>query len=350
MTATHTRPLSIIVPVYKVEQYLDACLSSLMAQTLEGLEVICINDGSPDRCPQILHDWERRHPNSIVVIDKQNEGTWRGRWDGIAAAHGEYIGFLDSDDTAEPDFAESLYRAAKDADADIAVGGFRRIELESGKVLSQELCLPREPFAFAEDPGRIVELNGAPWNKVFRADVLKHMRDLPSPPPVLDDIAFHLLAYLDMRGKVVFVPKPLVNYMVRSDSIINSVRTEQVEAAYAAFAQIKAYYTEADAPQALQEALDTAAFLHLGVSLNHRLTADPSCDIRQAIARSTAFLDETFPTWRHSPYLTGRYARLHGQSFRRLRTVWHCYRLGLMPAFLRTYGFVITNLKIDFKW
>ena len=86
--------LSIIVPCYKVEKYLPKCLDSLMAQTLEDIEVICINDGSPDRCIDILNDYRDRYGSKIVIIDKKNEGVWKGRWDGIAVAQGEYIGFL----------------------------------------------------------------------------------------------------------------------------------------------------------------------------------------------------------------------------------------------------------------
>ena len=174
--------LSIIVPCYKVEKYLPKCLDSLMGQTLGNIEAICINDGSPDNCINILRDYESRYPDKIVVIDKPNEGVWRGRWDGIAIARGEYIGFLDSDDYVVPTFAESLYSAAKDNDADIAVCGFDRIELETGRVVSREMVKPRPSFAIDEEPGRLLELNGAPWNKCFKAETLKHMRNLKKTP------------------------------------------------------------------------------------------------------------------------------------------------------------------------
>ena len=99
--------LSIIVPCYKVEAYLPKCLDSLVNQTLSDIEVICINDGSPDCCIDILREYEANYPGKVIVIDKQNEGVWKGRWDGIAIARGEYIGFLDSDDYAVPTFCRS---------------------------------------------------------------------------------------------------------------------------------------------------------------------------------------------------------------------------------------------------
>lgn len=348
--ANNNVALSVIVPCYKVEQYLPKCLASLVGQTLQNIEVICINDGSPDHCIDILREWETRYPGKIVVIDKQNEGVWRGRWDGIRLARGEYIGFLDSDDYAEPDFAEKLYQAAKAADADMAVCGFSRIDLDTGKVLSRELCTPREPFSIADEPGRMVELNGAPWNKVFRASVLKQMHDLTQPPPVLDDLVFHLLAYLQSRGTVVFVPQSLVNYMVRSGSIINSISESQVAAIYQAFLETRAWYEHDQAPRSLLEALDAVAFLHLGISLNYRLSYNKEVDLAAAVARTTAFLDEHFPTWRHSPYIRGQYARLHGPSYKRLLVSSRMYKLGLLPQFLGAYRTITDMAHFDIKW
>lgn len=340
--------LSIIVPCYKVERYLPRCLDSLMGQTLENIEVIAINDGSPDRCIDILRDYEVRFPGKLVVIDKENEGVWRGRWDGIALARGEYIGFLDSDDYAAPDFAESLYRAAKESDADIAVCGFDRIELETGTVLSREMAAPRKGFSIDEDPGRLVELNGAPWNKCFRASVLKAMRNLSDPPTVLDDLAFHLLAYCDMHGLVTFVPKSLVRYMVRAGSIINTVREDQVSSVLAAFLEIKGFY-ERDRPE-LVPALDAIAFLHLGISLVFRLSCSAGADVSHEVRRMSAYLDENFPSWRHSPYIRVSYSLSRGGALVKLLVVQWVYRMHLLPAFLRVYRFMIDRLHVDIKW
>ena len=119
---------SIIVPCYKVEKYLPRCLDSLLNQTLEEIEVICINDGSPDNCLKILKEYQKKYSSKLVIIDKKNEGVWRGRKDGIKKAKGEFIGFVDSDDYVALDFAEKLYNAAKKNHADISVCGFDRID------------------------------------------------------------------------------------------------------------------------------------------------------------------------------------------------------------------------------
>lgn len=75
------KKVSIIVPVYKVEKYLKRCLESLINQTLNDIEIVCINDGSPDNSINILREYEEKYPEKIVIIDKKNEGVWRGRID-----------------------------------------------------------------------------------------------------------------------------------------------------------------------------------------------------------------------------------------------------------------------------
>lgn len=342
--------VSIIVPCYKVEQYLPRCLDSLVNQTLSNIEIICINDGSPDSCISILKDYQSRYPDKIVIIDKENEGVWKGRWDGIKIAHGEYIGFVDSDDYVEPIFAESLYSVAKKADADLSVGGFSRIDLDTGKRLSNELCSQRSSFNIQQEPGRIVELNGAPWNKFFRASILKNMHDLKNPPAVLDDLLFHMLAYLEMKGDVVFTPKNLINYMVRSDSIINTITQEKLQTGYDAFLEVKEYYLKENASPELMQALDAVAFLHLGISMNFRMSYNKDIDLGKEITKTTAFLNEHFPSWAHSPYINYSFAKKNKGAFIKLLIAQKLYKTHLMKPFLGCYRFLIDRIKVDIKW
>lgn len=345
-----SKKASIIVPVYKVEKYLPRCLDSLMNQTLEDIEIICINDGSPDNCLQILNDYRSRYSDKVVIIDKKNEGVWRGRFDGIKIAKGEYIGFVDSDDYVEPTFAEDLYAAAKTAAADISVCGFSRVDMDTGKQISKEMCQPRPAFIVPEQPGRLIELNGAPWNKFFRAELLKNMTDLQDPPPVLDDLIFHLLVYKDAQGKVVFVPKRLVNYMVRNDSIINTIDVNKLTKGYDSFLELKSIYMDSKASPELIEALDTIAFLHLGISMSYRLSEDKSIDLSSALAQTTQFLDSYFPLWRHSCYLSLPYIQSQKGAFTKLYLARVAYKRGLIQPLLFFYRQMIDKLKIDIKW
>ena len=112
--------ISVIVPVYKVEAYLDRCVRSVIAQTFRDFELILVDDGSPDRCPEMCDEWAEKD-SRIKVIHQQNKGLSAARNSGIRAAVGEYITFIDSDDWVSPVMLNSLYSLIKRSGADISV-------------------------------------------------------------------------------------------------------------------------------------------------------------------------------------------------------------------------------------
>ncbi len=112
--------ISIIIPVYNVEKYLRECLDSVLAQTYKNLEVILIDDGSPDSCGKICDEYAAKD-NRIKVIHQTNQGVSAARNVGLDAARGEYIGFVDSDDYIQPDMYEYLYQLISKDNADIAM-------------------------------------------------------------------------------------------------------------------------------------------------------------------------------------------------------------------------------------
>lgn len=114
--------VSIIVPVYNVEKYLDRCLKSLINQTLKDIEIILVDDESPDNCPEMC-DRFAENDSRIKVIHKKNGGLGFARNSGLEIASGEYFAFVDSDDYVDLDFYEKLYIAAKSGDYDLAQGG-----------------------------------------------------------------------------------------------------------------------------------------------------------------------------------------------------------------------------------
>lgn len=119
----NSKPLiSVIVPVYGVEKYLEKCVSSICGQTYNNLEIILVDDGSPDRCPQICDMLASKDPR-IFVIHKQNGGLSSARNAGMDACHGEYIGFVDSDDYLESDMYSDLYKAIKGKKQALGVTG-----------------------------------------------------------------------------------------------------------------------------------------------------------------------------------------------------------------------------------
>lgn len=139
--------ISIIVPVYRVENYLDRCIKSILNQTFTDFELILVDDGSPDRCPQKCDDW-CKVDKRIKVIHKENGGLSSARNAGLEAAKGEYIGFVDSDDWITCDMYELLYRLAKKYKADIVGVGREDFISVRSSVHRRLLTLPKglHPF------------------------------------------------------------------------------------------------------------------------------------------------------------------------------------------------------------
>lgn len=342
--------VSIIVPVYKVEKYLHRSMDSLVNQTLDGVEIICINDGSPDNCLNILKEYQQNYPNkNIVIIDKENEGVWKGRFDGIAKAKGEYIGFTDSDDYIALDYAEKLYHAAKESGADISVCGFDRMDVETSHVYSTEMTqFAGKVIDMDKNPEDIISINTALWNKLYKAEVLKNMKNLDNPPRVFDDMMFLLLAYLNTK-KITFIKDSLYYYMVRSDSIMATIKKEQIEATQDAMLRIKKIYEADEMGKKLLPVIDAMTFLHFGISLMFRISADKTSNFKEELKKNRQYLDTNFSSWRKSKYLKLSYCIGH-HSNTKVAIMKKIYVCGLFRVFISVYNFMISKLKIDIKW
>ena len=126
--------ISFIVPVYNQEQYLSRCIESLRRQTLDEIEIICVNDGSSDRTDGILQEYAARD-GRISILEKENSGVSDSRNRGLAMAHGEYVAFVDADDWVAPDYAEKVHSAARKFNVDLVSSDFRCIDYLSGEQL-----------------------------------------------------------------------------------------------------------------------------------------------------------------------------------------------------------------------
>lgn len=133
--------LSVVIPIYKTEKFLKRCINSILNQTLNDIEIILVDDGSPDDCPQICDEYASRYKR-IKVIHKKNEGLGMARNSGIGSSSGEYITFIDSDDYIEPTYLEDLYNLAVNNNVDVCVSG--GIYIDDGKKVSVRYCVSPE--------------------------------------------------------------------------------------------------------------------------------------------------------------------------------------------------------------
>lgn len=213
--------ISVIVPVYKVQDFLPACLSSLAAQTFQDYELILVDDGSPDRCGALCDEYAAADSRARV-IHKANGGLSSARNAGLEAAAGRYIAFVDSDDVVAPDYLETLYTAIRRDRADMAIAGVEDIS-ESGAPLPEPAVTLPVQAGFSTGRGLLPFLYGAQgacyvvaWNKLYAARLWKDLR-YPEGKNNEDEAVIHRLLLACRR--VVCVRKVVYRYRLRSGSI-----------------------------------------------------------------------------------------------------------------------------------
>lgn len=209
--------ISVIVPVYKVEPYLVKCVNSIREQTYSNIEIILIDDGSPDRCGEICDDFAKQDKR-IKVVHKKNGGLPSARNAGIDIANGEYIGFVDSDDTIEPYMYEKLYNLLSYEKTKLAVCAVNYV-YEDGKILHKSLLGKNCTFDFYH---AIIEMNthrifdmGA-WSKLYHKSLFENIR---FPVGKLSEDYYIMFKVFDRAQNVSYLDIPCYNYLQRQNSI-----------------------------------------------------------------------------------------------------------------------------------
>ena len=215
--------VSILVPTYNVERYLSQCLDSLCSQTLENIEIICINDGATDGSPAILCDYAARD-SRIEVIDKANSGYGASLNIGIERARGEYLAIAEPDDFAERTMYGTLYALAKQYDCDLVKSNFYEYaEGRNRKNRNLQGYPVKKPFDPADEP-RIICTIPSIWTGLYRTDMLvrEGIAFRETPGAAFQDTSFVLKAWFASK-RCVLVRKALLHY--RMDNPSSSVKT-----------------------------------------------------------------------------------------------------------------------------
>lgn len=216
----NTLPLiSVIVPVYNVEAYLVRCLDSIIAQTYRNLEIIIINDGSPDRCPVIAGEYAEKD-RRICLIHQENAGVSESRNVGMRLSHGSYLSFIDSDDFIDPDYYETLYRILYSNNADISICNKRIINF-TVECLFPAPDIPEGVTLFSGSEALTELVNDKwlcnyTWDKLFKKELFDGI-EFPKGR-VFEDIAImHKIFY---RAKTLAITNEIkYNYTIRNNSI-----------------------------------------------------------------------------------------------------------------------------------
>ena len=219
--------ISVIVPVYKVEEYLDRCVQSIVDQTYRNLEIILVDDGSPDNCPAMCDAWAVKD-SRIKVIHKVNGGLSDARNAGMVIARGEYIAFIDSDDWVHTEYLTLLYRTAQKSDALLTACDYWVTDGEDNQRLFSE---PEFEIHSAEEALEMLTQNqcyrAVAWNKLYHRSLLEGEA---YPVGRYHEDEFFTYRIMDKAQKLAYVKVPLYYYFQRSGSIMQSVSVKHLDA------------------------------------------------------------------------------------------------------------------------
>ncbi len=201
--------ISVIIPCYNVENRIKKCLDSLINQTYENIELICINDGSTDKTLSILKEYQKKNKEKIKLISRENRGISATRNEGLDIASGKYIGFVDSDDYVETDMYKKLYQKLISENADIVFCDYYEI----GKKSKRGMRVGRENFSgnLKNNPELFNTIWYAPWNKLYKRELFDDIR-FPLDTKYEDLNA--ILKVFDKAHKIVKLDEPLYNYVL----------------------------------------------------------------------------------------------------------------------------------------
>lgn len=259
--------ISVVVPIYGVEKYLDKCVASIVNQTYPHLEIILVDDGSPDGCGALCDEWVKRD-NRIKVVHKENGGLSDARNAGIPYATGEYISFVDSDDYLDSTFYERLYTTMQETGAEIVECATRYVG-ENGSELK---IRPSKEGMFDKLTALklLILENGlyqTVWNKLYRREVVDGLLFAKGR---YNEDEFWTYKVFDRAEKIVAFQEPLYNYLQRKSSIIgagyNVKRLDGLDALFERMIYLEKYVELADL---VRQEFALSALWHLQGVLRH---------------------------------------------------------------------------------
>ena len=237
--------ISIIIPVYKVEKYLSGCLNSVLSQTFTDWEAICVNDGSPDGCDKILAEYAQKD-NRFKVITQENQGLSMARNNGLKEASGDYIYFLDSDDTIHPQCLEIAYTFAIKYNAELVNFSFYKENKDYFKITPINIKkvkkkITSNPVFLGTYKGKYrIQFNV--WTKLYKKELLEDIKFIPNIH--FEDFP-HTFAVLSKKPKTVVLDEKLYFYTSNPDSItLKKASPKQIKDLYTGINYVYDIYKE----------------------------------------------------------------------------------------------------------
>ena len=290
---------SVIVPVYKVEEYLEKCVQSILAQTERDFELILVDDGSPDRCGALCDSLAQTDPR-IRVIHQENQGLGGARNTGIREARGDWLLLVDSDDWIEPKILEKAMEAGLREEADLVMFAFRTVDEQGRELGVFREDMPKERGIALQEHKEVLLTAPCAWNKLYRRSFFQGT-GLAYPPRVWYEDLRTSPKLMAKAGRMVFLDEVGYNYLQRQGSIMKSANLERNREILDAFDDLLPWFRKEGLFEAYRRELEYLAVFHVYLTAGVRVAlADRKSPLLRELA---AYVEERFPGWRQNPYL-----------------------------------------------
>ena len=295
--------VSVIIPVYNTEQYLEACLDSVFAQTLKELEVILVNDGSTDASLSIMEKYRANYPDRVKLISKENGGQATARNVAIPLCTGEYIGFVDSDDYIEPEMYERMYQKAKEADADYVECDYVNVKVNAAGETERIADYGSRVREYTSKEDMFIDPMLAPWNKIYRRTLLQESEVRFPEGYIYEDTAFCLKA-ISIVNRFAFVPGKYVVHYFRGGSTMNINKSKRVSNIFPVLKDVITFYQNRELFQIYYPELEYEIVKILLCSSLIRISEIPDKRLRKQNCKETwTMISEYFPKYKKNKYL-----------------------------------------------
>jgi len=286
--------VSVIVPIYNVEKYLEKCINSLLSQTLEDIQIILVNDGSKDNSGNIAKEYEKNNKDRVIYVEKENGGLSDARNYGLKYATGDFIAFLDSDDYIEKNAYEEMYNKAIEENADYVECDFiwefpNKIRIDKQYPYKNK----KEMLSFV----RVVA-----WNKLIKRQlIIDNNLEFPKGLRYEDvEFTYKLIPFIN---KFAYVDKPFIHYVQRKGSIAN-VQNERTAEIFTVLDNVIEFYKKNNIYEKYRDELEYNYARYLLCSSLKRMCKIKDKTIRKKLlTESWKRLNLNFPNWKENVIL-----------------------------------------------
>lgn len=260
------KKISVIVPIYNVEKYLAACLESLQKQEFDSYEVILVDDGSKDGSGKIAESYVEKYSDIFSLVHQENKGLSEARNTGMRYAKGEYLCFVDSDDSVDKRYLSELYQTAEDTGADMVFCAFQSVD-ENGNCLKKvfENGFECGKVYNIQERKDLLLIQNAAWNKLYKKKIIDDNQMQFTPGVWYEDLRF-VKKYMLFASKCAYCDSILYNYLVRSGSIMTSMASKRNVEIIDAIDELTDFYKQKNAYEKYYQELEFLAIDHVYIS------------------------------------------------------------------------------------